>query len=66
MLESNYCSFPAFSLLVRMGWVAGEIDIKTNSAQMELDLGLSFANSSQKLCHFLSSDHLYDLHDHAH
>ena len=47
MLKSKFCSFPAISLLVRMGvgvGVGGEkLKIKLNSAQLELDLGLSLA-----------------------
>ena len=46
MLESKFRSFPAISLLARgWGWgVGGEkLTIKLNSAQLELDLGLSLA-----------------------
>ena len=47
MLNSKFCSFPAISLLARVGggWgVGGEkLKIKLNSAQLELDLGLSLA-----------------------
>ena len=45
MSKSKFCSFPAIPLLVR-GWVGvgGEkLKIKLNSAQLELDLGLSLA-----------------------
>ena len=41
MFKSKFCSFPAISLLVRLGGV--KLKIKLNSAQLELDLGLSLA-----------------------
>jgi hypothetical protein len=43
MLKSKFCSFPAISLLARVGGgVGGEkLKIKLNSAKLELDLGLS-------------------------
>ena len=54
MSKSKFCSFPAISLLAR-GWVGGwvgvggeKLKIKLNSAQLELDLGLSLAK-----CNFL-------------
>jgi hypothetical protein len=41
MLKSKFFSFPAILLLA---WVGGEkLKIKLNSAQLELDLGLSLA-----------------------
>jgi hypothetical protein len=41
MLNSKICSFPAISLLARVG--GEKLTIKLNSAQLELDLGLSLA-----------------------
>jgi hypothetical protein len=46
MLEGKFCSFPAISLLARVVVaqdVVGEIETKANSAQLELELGLSLA-----------------------
>jgi hypothetical protein len=57
MLKSKFCSFPAISLLARVGgWVGvgGEkLKIKLNSAQLELDLGLSLAKLDHKLSTWL-------------
>ena len=59
ILESKFCSFPAKSLLFRVGGrlagtggrAAGEIEIKANSGQIQLNLpvGLELGNSSKIL-----------------
>jgi hypothetical protein len=43
LLKSKFFSFPDISLLARLGWVGEKLKIKLNSAQLELDLGLSLA-----------------------
>jgi hypothetical protein len=71
MLKSKFCSFRVISLLSRVGgWVGGvggeKLKIKLNSAQLELDLGLSLAKkintqnsgqlSADRWSHALRSD----------
>jgi hypothetical protein len=55
MLKSKFYSFPAISVLARVGVGGEKLKIKLNSAQLELDLGLSLAKVSTYISHCKNS-----------